>query len=365
MVQDTANPADMRSSLSDWRNVPAARIPNPLTKRSMSSESASERQRLKARLKRADELRRSGRLEESRAVLDQLTLEPRLAELGQITALGLPRKLVSARLKLAKSTGDAVSRIGLQYHLVPDPERLDPYCRFNSDQRRRMARAQCEQVPRCIHQIWIGDSPVPPACRAWHRHAMAHGFEYRLWREQDLQQIGVAQLPLFRQLVAEGNFPGAVDLARYQILHKIGGIYLDCDWYPARDDQSLADRLPMLGLTVMAEPIPRSTGVDSLLLSNAMIASPPEHPVLERLLDILADVVELLPDAPVWWSTGPLIFTRVCRQGPLSLCDAGLVAGDLPQQTTEQQVLDWCRRSQAADGGLLLSWKSWIWTGNL
>ncbi len=44
-----------------------------------------------------------------------------------------------------------------------------------------------------------------------------------------------------------GDLPGAVDVARYFILHAQGGIYLDCDWYPARDDLSFADVLPLIG----------------------------------------------------------------------------------------------------------------------
>lgn len=323
----------------------------------------SIKRQLKDRLKAADALRQTGQLHAADEALAQLAVDPDIGALGQMTSLGLPRKLVSTQLKLAKARHDAIRRIGYQYHLVPEPGLLDKYTHADSDQRRQMNRAQRDSVPACIHQIWIGATPVPMATGIWREHARQHGYEYRLWREADLERIGLEELPLYRRLVAEGNLPGAVDVARYFVLQQQGGIYLDCDWYPARDDLSFHDLLPMTGLSAMAEEIPRNTGKGGLLLSNALLLAPPQHPVFTRLLAILEDVVDELPEAPVWWSTGPLIFTLVCRGGPMTLADASLVAGSLPQHTSPADVQTWCRDAQARDAGLLLSWKSWIWEG--
>lgn len=324
----------------------------------------SIKRQLKDRLKAADALRASGELEQAEQALDRLVADPDIRTLGQITSLGLPRKLVSTQLKLAKAQHDVIRRIGLQYHLVPEPGRLDRYTRVDSALKRQICRAQRETVPSCIHQIWIGNKPVPMATQIWAEHARQHGFDYRLWREEDLQHIGLAQLPIYRRLVAAGNLPGAVDVARYFVLQQHGGIYLDCDWYPARDDLSFHDLLPMTGLSAMAEETPRNTGKGGLLLSNALLLTPPQHPVFTRLLEILDAVMNELPDVPVWWSTGPLIFTLVSRGGPMTLADADLVAGALPQNTCAEDVAAWCQDSQARDGGLLLSWKSWIWEGD-
>lgn len=49
------------------------------------------------------------------------------------------------------------------------------------------------------------------------------------------------------------DYPGAVDVARYKLLDRFGGIYLDCDWYPARDDLSFDAVLPMIGLMAFDE----------------------------------------------------------------------------------------------------------------
>ena len=118
--------------------------------------------------------------------------------------------------------------------------------------------------------------------------------------------------------------------------------------------------MPIYVIGGMAEDIPRNTGKGGLLLANSFIMTPPEHPVFRRILDSLPSVMAALPRAPAWWSTGPLLFTLMCRGGPMTLADSDLVAGDLPQETTEQDIQLWCKESQKNDGGLLLSWKSWI-----
>ncbi|MGG2478782.1 glycosyltransferase family 32 protein, partial [Rhizobium sp. BR5] len=48
-----------------------------------------------------------------------------------------------------------------------------------------------EDVPRLIHQIWIGGKAPPVSVKAWATHAASHGYEYRFWREADLEQEGV------------------------------------------------------------------------------------------------------------------------------------------------------------------------------
>ncbi len=316
---------------------------------------------MKKRIKEADTLRLSGKYEEARYILDTLTGDRTLDSLNQQTSLGMPRQLHSAQMKLAKAEKDTLRSIGYQYHLVPPPELLNQYAQFSSDERRHIAQLNRDVVPRCIHQIWIGSLPVPEGCLAWSRHACKHGYDYKLWRENDLRDIGLEDNPLYVQLVATGDLPGAVDVARYAVLEKLGGIYLDCDWYPARDDISFHDLLPMIGLTAMAETIPRNTGKGSLLLSNAMLLAPPAHPVFTRLLTALDDVVDALPEAPAWWATGPLIFTLMCLGGSFTLADSTFLAGSVPQATPLSEVDLWCQQAQKNDLGLLLLWKSWVW----
>lgn len=299
--------------------------------------------------------------DEARERLARLSDEPDRHLMGETTALGLPRKLHSAFLALAKAQRDKVSTTGHQYLLVPPPDVLEPFGRFSLDERRWIAALNREPVPRIIHQIWIGDRPVPVSTQAWSDHARQNGIEYRLWRERDLDEAGISSNPVFSRMVEDGDYPGAVDVARYVILSRFGGIYLDCDFYPARDDVSFFDMLPMIGLTAFGEDVPRKTGQGSLLLANSFIATPAGHPVFERMLQSFPEIFQKLPRAPAWWATGPLIFTEVARgAGSVSLAGGHFVLAALPDRAPLSAVDDLRRGVQAAaDGGLLIAWKSW------
>lgn len=317
----------------------------------------SEKQRLTAALAEVAVLRAAGDAGAARAALAVIAADPAVGELGQLTALGLPRRLQAAMLKEAKRDGDAVRRVGLQFHLVPPPEALARFARFDLAERRAIAAANRAPVPRVLHQIWIGGLEVPPGVAAWRAHARAQGYEYRLWREDDLLAIGLGDDPVYAGMLARGDYPGAVDVARYRVLAAEGGIYLDCDWYPARDDISFHDLLPMRGLGAMAEDVPRDTGMGGLLLANSLIMAPPGHPVLNRLNAVLPQVLALMPDVPAWWSTGPLIFTLIARGGAVVLADAAMVVASLPRGAAFAAVE--AARGQAAATGLLVAWKSW------
>lgn len=310
----------------------------------------------------ARELIEQGFSSKARVLLDGLAADATaLADpaLGAKTSLGYPRKLHSAYLKLAKRDGAQIERIGLQHTLVPPPALLAPLVTFNSTERRLMNAANAQPVPRILHQIWLGTLPVPAAVEAWRAHAKAHGFDYQLWREEDLAALGVEAHPSFKQMMEQGDYPGAVDIARYFILHAQGGIYLDCDWYPARDDLSFADLLPLCGLSALAEDTPRETGMGSLLLTNSFIATPVGHPLFARLLAVLPQATRLLPDGPAWWSTGPLIMTLLFRGTSFSVPDAQFVAALLKRRAPMADVEAARAKALAEDAGLLIGWKSW------
>jgi mannosyltransferase OCH1-like enzyme len=242
---------------------------------------------------------------------------------------------------------------------VPPPDLLAPLFAISAPERRALTEAARRPVPKVLHQIWIG-GPAPVSCAAWANWAGRHSWRHRLWDEAQLAAAGATQDPVFRAMLQAGDLPGAVDVARYHVLSQQGGVYLDCDWYPARDDRPLEAALPMLGLAALAEPAPRLTSAGSLLVSNALIAAPPQHPVFARLIAALPAVARALPDGPAWWVTGPLPFTLAARGGPMSLLDAGIVAAVLPRRAPMAEVDAVQARTVAEDGpGLLIGWKSW------
>lgn len=315
----------------------------------MSEAKRRLRAALAAALAEADPARAAARLA-------ALAEDPDRAALGPETALGLPRQLQAGHLRLARRRGDLAAKIGLHATAVPGADLAGI---FAIDVAARAARvaAQSAPVPRILHQIWVG-GPPPDACRAWAGLAALHGWAYRLWDEAALDAIGVPADPLWRAMRAAGDLPGAVDVARYHVLAREGGVYLDCDWYPARDDLAPEAALPMAGLSVLAERLPRMVAGGSLLLSNALIAAPAGHPLFPALIAGLAEMARRLPGGPAWWVTGPLAFTLAARGGPVAVLDAGLVAGELPRAAPPAKLAA-LRDRVAAGPGLLIAWKGW------
>jgi mannosyltransferase OCH1-like enzyme len=312
-----------------------------------------------AQLDRARQLQNEGQYGEANALLLSLVAVKDGHLMGERTVLGMPRRLHAARLRLAKAEGDMVAKIGYQYTLVPPPQVLAKYAQFSPEERRAINLKSREDVPRIIHQIWIGEKAPPVSVEAWATHAASHGYEYRLWREADLEQEGVFANGVFRTMLDKGDYPGAVDVARYIVLERFGGIYLDCDWYPARDDVSFDAFLPLSGLTAFDEQTPRDTGQGSMLLANSFIAAPAGHPVFRRMLEAFPGIIEEMPRAPAWWSTGPLIFTVIARAGSISLAPAAFVAASLADRASFQEVEAVRRELATETGGLLIAWKSW------
>ncbi|WP_245269520.1 glycosyltransferase family 32 protein [Allorhizobium undicola] len=320
------------------------------------------REKLRAILEQAVGLAQAGQHGDALALLERLAADRELLEKGEpgpLTALGEPRKLHSTRLKLAKLRRDMREIAALQYLLVPHPAVLADLATFHEGSRNAMTDINRQPVPRVVHQIWLGDLPLPPATAAWQAHCKSHGFEWRLWREADLARQGFDRHPSFQAMLARGDYPGAVDVARYLILSQQGGVYLDCDWYPARDGASLADCHPLIGLSALPEDTPRLTGFGPLLLTNSFIASPPGHLVFTRLLEAMPQAMARLPDAPAWWSTGPLLFTLILRSTTVTLPDCTLVAANLPRRAPFSAVEEARKQADRVARGFLIGWKSW------
>lgn len=316
--------------------------------------------RLVAEIGAALQLAHAGRTGEAEAALHRIGRDPDAAVLGGTTAIGLPRKLHSAWVRLAKIAGDHVRLTGFRATAVPPESLLADLFATDAAARAAHTAAAARPVPRAIHQIWIG-GPPPAACGAWSDYAARHGWSYRLWDEAALEAAGLTADPLWARMRKAGDLPGAVDIARYRLLAHEGGLYLDCDWYPARPDMPPQAVFPAQGLAVIAEPAPRLVAGDSLLLSNSLISAPARHPALLHLIDVLPAIAARLPNSPAWWVTGPLSFTLAVRRGPVAVLNAGLVAGHVQRGAAAlpeaKAVAE--RTGAGGEAGFLIAWKGW------
>lgn len=94
-----------------------------------------------------------------------------------------------------------------------------------------------EHIPPLIHQIW--DDPVVEntcqiSAQSWERFCAEYGCLYKLWRRSDLEEL--APFVNRKHYDTTKSPQMRADIARYEILNKHGGLYLDCDMYVTKNE---------------------------------------------------------------------------------------------------------------------------------
>ena len=156
-------------------------------------------------------------------------------------------------------------------------------------------------IPRVFHRIWLGRNPLPQqfvefgdTWARWHP-----GWEMRLWSDADLP-------PLINWACFEDARTPAQksDIARYEILYRYGGVYVDTDFECLRSIE------PLLGdvRAFSASEHPRHIRTVSIGIMGAV----PGH-------GVFGDAIRTIPrryrnDRPPNETTGPLLMSEVARR---------------------------------------------------
>lgn len=109
------------------------------------------------------------------------------------------------------------------------------------------------QIPKIFHYIWLGTKEMHPLMLAWRRKwATLHpDWEVKVWREDlDLpahclvcgDEIVECRYPEY--LASCPTYAKRSDVWRYEILDQQGGVYMDTDFEPVKNIESLIANLP-------------------------------------------------------------------------------------------------------------------------
>lgn len=82
-------------------------------------------------------------------------------------------------------------------------------------------------IPKIIHQIWIGPLPVPKSFTDTWKEKNPD-YNYILWNEDTLKEE-IPEAFADSLYLKAYDFPGKTDILRLYLLYKLGGIYMDCD----------------------------------------------------------------------------------------------------------------------------------------
>ena len=171
-------------------------------------------------------------------------------------------------------------------------------------------------IPRKIHRVWLG-SPMPERFvelgRSWQR--LHPEWELITWGDADLDWLrNRAEFERAPRLTTRSN------IARYEIVHREGGLYVDCDFEALRPIDELLDEATL----VVGEE-------HAGLLSNGLFAAAPGHPTLAYAIAELPRSFGALHDRHSIVNSGPEFWTRCVRR-------AAARTGEQPVVLTRDQI---------------------------
>jgi hypothetical protein len=138
-------------------------------------------------------------------------------------------------------------------------------------------------IPRIFHHIWVGADPMPAELvtfrRSWETHHP--GWEMRLWTEENLP-ADFRRREIYERLRVPAE---RSDMLRLEILHRHGGVYVDCDFECRRSIEPLLEGVELFSAWLK----PPQEGKRGRV-NNALIGARPGHPLFDRAIDALRPV---------------------------------------------------------------------------
>jgi mannosyltransferase OCH1-like enzyme len=126
-----------------------------------------------------------------------------------------------------------------------------------------------------------------------------------LWRDADIDRFGLKNQQEYDK---SKDYAGKADIARYEILYRYGGMYIDADtiWLSKLDVSQFTGSLNMT-----KEKVKSAEKKDSTLVCNGFIVTVPGHPFLKIAIDTLPQRFSEKNGQGAWIATGPRHLTRL------------------------------------------------------
>jgi mannosyltransferase OCH1-like enzyme len=133
-------------------------------------------------------------------------------------------------------------------------------------------------IPKKIHQIWLYNSAIPVELskniELWKE--MYPDWEYKLWLIDDINSLELSMQDLYRKT---RKISEKLDIAKFEILHKFGGIYIDIHYVPIQNMSYLSNYYKFYaGLDAIKD------NKSDIEVSTALIASRPNELFIKKTL---------------------------------------------------------------------------------
>jgi mannosyltransferase OCH1-like enzyme len=169
------------------------------------------------------------------------------------------------------------------------------------------------EIPKIIHQIWLGPNKRPDIwTNSWKIDYIKKypDWEYKLWTEKEINELDLINNKQYKH---EQFYNGKSDIARYEILNKFGGIFIDADslWINHSLDDIL-NKSKDSGMFCAEEP------VNKWSIANGVIGFTKDHIILKEIIDHITNNYfnlkkKLKKEKDIWRVTGTEPFTKIVK----------------------------------------------------
>lgn len=185
-------------------------------------------------------------------------------------------------------------------------------------------------IPKKVHQIWLGPKPIPTHTYKWKQYCEHFGWEYKLWDDASIHSFGLTNVSQYIIYGRNNNYHAQADIARYEIVNRLGGFYFDADIVPANGTTiDVSCHLGMRGLICSTENHAREITTGALFVMNSFFASCADHPILKRIIASIPTNISRLKEIGeegAMWCTGPFLFNK-CLFGPFTIIHRDWTSG--------------------------------------
>ena len=170
------------------------------------------------------------------------------------------------------------------------------------------------EIPKIIHQIWLGPNKRPDIwMNSWKNDYINKYPEwtYKLWTEKEIDELDLINK---KQYNNEKFYNGKSDIARYEILYKFGGIFIDADSLWIQNSlNDILERSKISGMFCAEEP------VNKWSIANGVIGFTKEHPILQNMINHISNNYfnlkkKLKKEREIWQVTGTKPFTEIVKK---------------------------------------------------
>lgn len=157
-------------------------------------------------------------------------------------------------------------------------------------------------IPKILHFIWIGDdSKKPMDCiQTWIDKNPE--YEVRVWGNGAISRDWQNFKQLY-EMLDKKDYAGVADVMRYEILHKVGGVYIDADSICLKPLEDWL--LDCDAFACWEQEIVRNN-----LIANGFLGSVPNSEAMRLCIEEVA-TKDCTVDKLAWQITGPVLMSDV------------------------------------------------------